>query len=74
MLILWQSWQEVRFFINLTGKDYGAYSDIGIFWSAKDQCHRQIDIGLSPQEPAANPVDVPHVTVDEPLNDPNAGD
>ena len=74
MPTLWQSWQEVRFFKIVTTKEYAAHGAIGIFWSAKDQCHRQIDIGLSPQEPEANPVDVPHVTVDEPLNDPNGGD
>ncbi|KAL8846230.1 MAG: hypothetical protein Q9221_008662 [Calogaya cf. arnoldii] len=41
-------------------------------WSAKNQCDRSIDIGLSPVDRAADPQDVPHAAYDEPENEPDA--
>lgn len=43
-----------------------------MFWSAKAQCDRSIDIGLTAVAQGANAQDVPHGAYDEPENDPNA--
>ncbi|KAL8848126.1 MAG: hypothetical protein Q9221_006846 [Calogaya cf. arnoldii] len=43
-----------------------------MFWSAKDQCDRSIDIAFTAVDQGANAQDVPHVAYDEPENDPQA--
>ncbi|KAI4137618.1 MAG: hypothetical protein L6R39_007186 [Caloplaca ligustica] len=58
--------------LSLDNADTLAIMAGGIFWSARDQCDRSIDIGLSPVDRAAYPQDVPHGAYDEPVNDPNA--
>ncbi|KAL8855273.1 MAG: hypothetical protein Q9178_008078 [Gyalolechia marmorata] len=46
----------------------------GMFWSAKAQCDRSIEIGLTAQDQAANPQDVAHAGVGAPVSDAGTDD